>query len=66
MFDFPLLRALSVMPLKSITFEELMESYFGKQEEPDLTDSKLLDTHTYTAGDIQYTQKRCFVYSNNQ
>jgi excinuclease UvrABC helicase subunit UvrB len=56
MFGFPLLRALSVVPLQSISLEELMESYFGKQEEANLTDAKHLDTHTYVSGDIQYTQ----------
>jgi excinuclease UvrABC helicase subunit UvrB len=50
MYGFPLLRALSI-----ITLEDLCTSYFCK--EPDLTDAKLLDVHSYIVNDIQYTQK---------
>lgn len=55
MFGFPLLRNLSILPLKSIDLETLLSSYFAI--EPDLTDAKLLDTYTYVVNDIQYEQK---------
>jgi protein-arginine kinase activator protein McsA len=57
MFGFPLLDSLGMFPRGSVSMDELLDAYLGKQEEVDLLESKLLDTYTYVAGDIKYEQK---------
>src|SRR5688500_18830747 len=56
MFGFPLLRSLNTIPVEAVTFESLINSYFGEKE-VDLEGAKTLDVYHYTVNSIQYEQK---------
>jgi len=56
MFNFPLLRALSIVPVPTFELDDLMNEYFGNKS-VDLTDAKILDVYAYAVEGIQYEQK---------